>query len=72
MSAVIFSNPTETTMAERSKPVDWKRVAALMHGHLNQYEIGSGSAAVYAARGLYRESLKRSRALGRTKKEKEA
>ncbi len=57
-------------MAARSKEVDWKRVAALMHGYLNQYEKGAGSAAVYAARGLYRESLKRGRALGRTKKEK--
>ncbi len=57
-------------MAARSKQVDWKRVAALMHGYLNTYEVGGGNACIYAARGLYRESLKRGRALGRTKKEK--
>ncbi len=48
-------------MAERSKPVDWKRVAAKMNASV----YFDGQVAT-----IYKKALTRSRALGRTKKEK--
>ncbi len=57
-------------MAERSKPVDWKRVAAMMNA-IAQYPVWRDREEIRTdVRRIYDRALARSRALGRTKKEK--
>ncbi len=61
-------------MAERSKPVDWKRVARELFALApKEAEIkASCNCNACKADRIYKKALARSRALGRTKKEKKS